>query len=75
MHFEHLQFRKGIDLINLFSEVIAFKSSAEIFINKNNIFLLMKNKRKIPIIQDVYSDLEKKASELAYFLNISVRNM
>ena len=34
----------------------------------------MKDKREIPIVQDSFEDLEKKAGDLAYFLNISVKN-
>lgn len=35
----------------------------------------MKSKREIPIIQDTFYDLEKKAGDLAYFLNVCVKNI
>lgn len=34
----------------------------------------MKDKREIPIIQDSFDDLERKAGDLAFFLNVPVKN-
>jgi hypothetical protein len=35
----------------------------------------MKDKREIPIIQDSLNDLESLVGDLAYFLNVSIRNI
>jgi hypothetical protein len=63
--------------INNFSEAIRLESKTELFNTKQNIFICIKGKQDLPIVQISeplkISQIEEKATNIAYFLKVIVK--
>lgn len=65
--------------LNSFPEAIKINKNTGLFQNQEHILLCLKNKIEIPILHNYHlnsrEELEKKASNLAYFLNVPIKEI
>lgn len=72
-----VKFEKNILKNNLFLEAIRIETNSNFFNSKQTIYICLKQKMEIPIIQVRnpinLNEIEKKASEIASFLKVSLK--
>lgn len=79
MFSKHVQFRKNCHQNNYFNEAIRVDIKTELFNTKQTIFVCIKGKNDLPIVQIEtplkISEIEEKASKLASFLKVPVKGI
>lgn len=80
MHFQCMYSLWKFNLLNISNhEAIKIEIKSDIFNNRQNIFVCLKGKNDLPIIQIEkplkINELEEKASEIASFLKVPVKGI